>query len=97
MLSAFPIGRRVPVVDLETLEEVAVARRSDPERIVQAWKGRTRAWLDGLGEGRTRIDDLMADWAAEAARRGLDRLDRRYWNKARPWLDARVRHVSPAG
>ena len=67
-----------------------MARRPDPERIAAAHEAGIRNWLRD-DRRVANVDELMTAWAAEAAALGLSRIDRRYWDEARPWLEERAR------
>jgi hypothetical protein len=56
----------------------AAQRAGVRNRMVLAWR---------LPE--TKADALLAEWEAEADRRGLRPLDREFWLQAEPWLEAR--------
>jgi hypothetical protein len=68
-----------------------MARRPDPERIRHAREAATRNRLLSAGELPSRVDELLAAWAAQATRDGLDPLTADYWAAASSWLEARTR------
>jgi hypothetical protein len=68
-----------------------MARRPDPERIRQARDSATRNRLLAAGELPSRVDELLAAWAAEATGKGLDPLTAEYWTAATAWLETRTR------
>ena len=52
---------------------------------------RMRARMVGLWHvDEAEVDQLLDEWDAEAAVRGLDRFDRRYWNTGADWLRRKV-------
>jgi hypothetical protein len=76
-----------------------MARRPDPERIRQSREAATRSRLLSPGELPSRVDELLAAWAAEATGKGLDPLTAEYCSAAIAWTESiRSRRLSgPAG
>jgi hypothetical protein len=67
--------------------EVAMSRRSTPDRLHQARRAATVARLIGEGELPDRAEAVVAAWEAEADRDGLER-DGRYWDAGWSWMAA---------
>jgi hypothetical protein len=64
-----------------------VARRSDPERIFQAWRAAIRNTLMQSGIDEATANRWCDAWEIEAAGRGLPR-DGKYWTLGGQWIAA---------
>ena len=67
--------------------EVAMSRRSTPERLHHARRAAIVERLVGDGELRERAEALVASWEARADADGLQR-DGAYWDAGWRWLVA---------
>jgi hypothetical protein len=65
--------------------EVAMSRRSTPERLHHARRAAILERLVGDGERRQRAETLVASWEAKADAEGLER-DGRYWVIGWAWM-----------
>ena len=62
-----------------------MARRSDPERIMQAWRAAVRYSLMDTGMDEATANRWCDAWDLEATGRGLPR-DREYWEIGEAWI-----------
>jgi hypothetical protein len=67
--------------------EVAMSRRSTPERLHQARRSATVQRLIGEGETSDHAEALVAAWEARADGEGLER-DGRYWDAGWRWMNS---------
>jgi hypothetical protein len=70
--------------------EVAMSRRSTPERLHNARRAANIERLVGEGELRERAEALVASWETKADAEGLER-DGAYWDAGWRWIAARRR------
>ena len=70
-----------------------MARRSTPERLDEARNAATRYRLMGEGMTEATANALLAAWADQAAREGIER-GAGYWDAGRDWIaEQRARRV----
>jgi hypothetical protein len=67
--------------------EVAMSRRSTPERLHQARRAANVNRLIGEGELPDRAEAIVAAWETKADADGLEH-DGRYWEAGRAWIAA---------
>jgi hypothetical protein len=72
-----------------------MARRSDPQRIFQAWRIAIRNNLTRSGMSLETAERWCDAWELEAARRGLPR-DSAYWEAGQEWIAAERAARRPA-
>jgi hypothetical protein len=66
-------------------------RKPDPPRIYEAKRAGLRARMVSTRRVReVDVDRLLDGWDAEAAGRGLERADGRYWSDGEAWMRDRV-------
>jgi len=71
--------------------EVAMSRRSTPERLHQARRAATVARLIGERQPPERAERLVASWEAKADAEGLEH-DGRFWEAGWTWMRAGGHH-----
>jgi hypothetical protein len=76
--------------------EVAMSRRSTPERLHEARRAATIERLVGDGELRERAERLVALWEAQADVDGVER-DCRYWEAGWTWISIQRAGRAAAG
>ena len=47
--------------------------------------------IEAWGMSQAAADEVLVAWEAEADRRGLQRLDARFWSSAEEWMKGRLR------
>jgi hypothetical protein len=66
-------------------------RRAYPQRIYEAQRtGMLRRLADQEHLGDDHAESLIAAWEAEAAARGYDRSDPRYWDDVATWIKREI-------
>ena len=73
-----------------------MGRRSDPERIFEAWRVATRNRLTDSGVSVETAERWCDAWELEAAGRGLPR-DGAYWQLGSEWIATERAASRPAG
>ncbi len=67
-----------------------MVRRADPENIYLARRAAVLSILTGSGVAAGRAEELVASWEADAAARGIPRLEATFWEGAAEWTSAQA-------